>query len=148
MARPAIRMETLRRAAIYASANRDVAEQLMTRLADRTRTSSKADAPDVLAILDAAYVIEAFRQISYLTHAPEFSDRAPMLRALVGNADGYALIAKSLAARPNDPTLEFAAALIAADRHRAAYQDHARKARAGSTSTKDVLLARNIKHVS
>jgi hypothetical protein len=139
-------METLRRAAIYASANRDVAQQLMTRLADRTRASEKAGVPDVLAILDAAYVIEAFRQISYLAHAPEFRDRAPVMRALVGNADGYALIAKGLAARPNDPALEFAAALIAADRHRAAYQEHARKARVGASQ--DALLARNIKHVS
>jgi len=141
-----VRMETLRRAAIYASADLDVAKRLLTRLADRTRTAGKTEAPDVLAVLDAAYVIEAFRQISYLTHAPEFKDRAPMLRALIGNSDGYALVAKSLAARPNDPALEFAAALIASDRHRGAYGEHARKARAGAN--KDALLARNIKHVS
>lgn len=141
-----VRMETLRRAAIYASGDRRVAEQLMTRLTDRARASEGAGRPDALAFLDAAYVIEAFRQIGYLGKDTEFRERASTVRELVGDADGYALIGKSLALRPNDPGLQFAAALISADRHRDAYPEHARKARVGASQ--DALLARNIRHVS
>jgi hypothetical protein len=141
-----VRMETLRRAAIYASGDRRVAEQLMTRLTNRAGASDTSGRPDALALLDAAYVIEAFRQISYLGDSAEFRGRASMVRALIGDADGYSLIGKSLALRPNDPALEFAAALIASDRHRNAYSEHARKAKAGASQ--DTLLARNIRQVS
>ena len=55
-------------------------------------------------------------------------------------------MAKSLAARPEDAALEFAAALIAAGKDRSAYEAHARKARAGISS--DPLLSRNLNHVN
>ena len=71
--------------------------------------------------------------------------RRAAVRDLVANADGPALIEKSLQARPDDPALEFAAALIMADKDRAAYERHAAKARAGAS--RDPLLARNIGHV-
>ena len=45
---------------------------------------------------------------------------------------------------PSTPVI--AAALIASDRDRSAYQQHAEKARQGVT--KDALLARNIDHIS
>jgi hypothetical protein len=137
-----VRMETLRRASIYASADRKVASRLLATLTGRAR---KPDA-DALAYLDAAYVTEALRQIGRLKPMGEFRDRVDGVLALVADADGYALIKKSVALRPDDPALAFAAALIAAERNRDAYQSHARAARAGVE--RDVLLARNIKQVS
>ena len=141
-----IRMETLRRAAIYASRDVQVASRMMSMLLDRAAASERAGRPDALAMLDAAYFVEALRQISHLGTMPEFTERAPRFRALVAGTDGYALVQKGIGLRPNDAALEFAAALIAADRNRAAYEDHARKARAGAAS--DHLLALNISHVS
>lgn len=139
-----VRMETLRRAAIYASRDRQVAEQLLARFLQRASAPRKDDA---LAHLDAAYVVEAFRQIRGLSHDNKFRTGVQALQTLNLDADGYAMMMTSLAARPNDPALEFAAALIASGtRDRAAYLKHAQKARAGASQ--DALLARNIKHVS
>jgi hypothetical protein len=140
-----VRMETLRRAAIYASRDPQVAMRLYTALSSRARSAEQAGRPDALAYLDAAYYTEAVRQLSQMSQSPEFRDRAPALRAIVQDADGYALAAKALASRPGDPSMEFAAALIAIDRHRDAYAPHAEKARAGAT--RDALLARNIEQV-
>jgi hypothetical protein len=136
-----VRMETLRRAALYASKNPQVATEFLGRLAARAEASEAGGHPDGLALLDAAYVTEAFREIASLGGA-EFAGRAPGVRAAIGNADGYALISRSISARPDDPAIQFAAALIAADKDRGRYTDHAAKARAGAA--RDPLLARNL----
>jgi hypothetical protein len=141
-----VRMETLRRAAIYASRDGKVATRLLERMTARARAAEQAARPDPLPLLDAAYVIEAFRQISMIGRAQGFAERATIAKAVVGATDGTALMAKSLAARPDDAALEFAAALMAADKNRSAYEAHARKARAGASS--DPLLARNLDHVN
>jgi len=139
-----VRMETLRRAALYASTDAQVAKALLGRLTARVEASEAAGHPDGLALLDAAYVTEAFREIASLG-GPDFAGRAPGLRAAIGNADGYALISRSVSARPDDPAIQFAAALIAADKNRARYTDHAARARAGAA--RDPLLARNLSQV-
>lgn len=138
-----VRMETLRRAAIYASRDREVASQLLTRLMNRADAGTQAGRPDPLALLDAAYVVEAFRQITYLDRMPEFQGQA--LKQLVAGKDGYAMVKKSVELKPGDASLEFAAALVAADKDRVAYTEHARRARAGANG--DALLARNIKQL-
>ena len=138
------RMETLRRAALSASTNAQVANQLLSRLLARADASEAAGRPDAMALLDAAYVAEAFREIASLPGA-DFAPRVEGARATLGHADGYALISRSISARPDDPAIQFAAALIAADKNRARYTDHAAKARAGAG--RDPLLARNISHV-
>ena len=139
-----VRMETLRRAALYASMDATVAKQLLSHLNEKVETAEAAGRPDALALLDAAYVTEAFRMMSNL--GGEFTSRAPGLRAAIGNSDGYALIARSIAAKPNDAGLQFAAALIAADKgDRSRYLDHASKARAGAPG--DTLLTKNLSHV-
>jgi hypothetical protein len=48
--------------------------------------------------------------------------------------------------RPDEPALEFAAALIALGVERTSYPEHAARARQGSS--KDLLLARNIKQLA
>ena len=139
-----VRMETLRRASLYASRNPQIAKQLLGRLTARAEASEASGHPDGLALLDAAYVTEAFREIASLG-GPEFAGRAPGLLAAIGSGNGYALISQSISARPDDPTIQFAAALIAADKDRGRYSDHATKARAGAA--RDPLLARNLSHV-
>jgi hypothetical protein len=139
-----VRMETLRRAALYASTNGQIANQLLSRLLARANESETGGRPDAMALLDAAYVAEAFREIASLSGA-DFTARAEGARATLGRADGYLLISRSISARPDDPAIQFAAALIAADKNRAHYTDHAAKARAGAA--RDPLLARNLNHV-
>lgn len=141
-----VRMETLRRAALYASRDPKVASSLLTTLTGKVHASNRAKSPDALAYLDAAYIIEALRQVGMLGEARGFADRAPAMRDLVKDLDGYALIQKSLLVQPDDPSLEFAAALIASDRHRGAYQQHADRARAGAK--KDALLAKNLRQLT
>lgn len=140
-----VRMETLRRAALYASTDPKVANGLLKRLISRAEASEEAGHPDALAYLDAAYLAGAFNELTMLAKSKEWETRAAVASSVKGNLDAYALIAKSVAARPNDPAIQFAAALIASDDHRAAYPVHAAKARAGADS--DTLLARNIAHV-
>ena len=141
-----VRMETLRRAALYASRDPKVASNLLTTLTGKVHASNRAKSPDALAYFDAAYIIEALRQVGMLGEARGFADRAPAMRDLVKDLDGYALIQKSLLVQPDDPSLEFAAALIASDRHRGAYQQHADRARAGAK--KDALLAKNLRQLT
>ncbi len=140
-----VRMETLRRAVIYASQDRATAGTLMGRMTERARASEATGHPDPLAFLDAAYVTEALREVSMLGQMSEFHDRAAALAGIAGPGDGYALIQKSLLQRPDDPTLHFAAALIGSE-NRQTYAAHATKARAGAE--RNALLARNIQHVS
>ncbi|HEY2433079.1 MAG TPA: hypothetical protein VGI12_10435 [Vicinamibacterales bacterium] len=131
-----VRMETLRRATIYASRDQAVAAQLLSRLTERTHS------PDAYAWLDAAYLGEALRQMSLMGRLAEFHDTAPQLAEIVRDVDGVAMIEKALLLRPGDPGLEFAAAMINADKNRAVSVAHAKRARAGAAT--DDLVARNI----
>jgi hypothetical protein len=137
-----VRMETMRRAAIYASRDVQVASRMVTALINRAAAADRSGKADALALLDAAYFVEALRQISRLGDTPEFRERAPKLAALGAGADGYAMVKQGLALRPHDAALEFAAALIAADKSRTAYDAHLRQARAGVST--DRLLSLNI----
>jgi hypothetical protein len=140
-----VRMETLRRAALYASTDATVASRLIKRLISRAEDSEVAGRPDALAYLDAAYFVGAFNEIIMMARSKEFETRSTVAREVKGTLDGYSLIQKSIALRPGDPAIQFAAALISSDEHRGEYSTHAAKARAGADS--DVLLARNLVHV-
>lgn len=141
-----VRMETLRRAAIYASRDRVVAAEVLGMLTGRTRAfDPTTKRPDALAWLDAAYYVEALRQIGHLATVQAFHDRAPQMAALVNGVDGRAMIEKAVLLRPDDPGVEFAAALINADTDRGAYLEHARRARAAAD--RDALVARNLSMV-
>ena len=131
-----VRMETLRRAAIYATRDRSAAAQLLSRLTERTK-SGNAD-----AWFDAAYLTETLRQIGQLGRLGPFHDAAPQMAQLVQDVDGMAMINKAMLLRADDPGFELAAALINADKNRAAYVEHAKRARAGAA--RDELVAKNI----
>lgn len=140
-----VRMETLRRAAIYASTDPTVANALLKRFISRAEASEEKGHPDALAYLDAAYLAGAFNEFTMLARSKEWESRAAVARQAKGNLDAYGLITKSVALRPGDPGIQFAAALISSDEHRGEYTAHAAKARAGAAT--DMLLARNIAHV-
>jgi hypothetical protein len=141
-----VRMETLRRAAIYASADADLAARLYAKFETRMRHSQGSGLPDPLATFDVAYLTETYRQIAELDRVMrEFQGRGAALRKVIGDADGYALVTQVLAARAYDPAMEFAAALMRGRRDDAAFRAHAARARAGAT--RDALLSRNIDHL-
>jgi hypothetical protein len=141
-----VRMETLRRAAIYASTDAQAATELLTRMQARAASATKGG----LETFDAGYLIETFRQISDMRgwkrddgSTIQFS----ALQSMLGKADGEAMVQHTLTARNGEPALEFAAALIAASHkgRQADYQKHAQKARAGAA--RDALLAKNLDHI-
>jgi hypothetical protein len=61
-----VRMETLRRAAIYAARHENIAEQLSARLLARVADSTVAGKQDPLAWFDAGYYTEALRQVTFI----------------------------------------------------------------------------------
>jgi hypothetical protein len=136
-----VRMETLRRAAIYASQDATVASALLDRLTAKARGGS-----DALAALDAAYAIEALRQITMLGQDGQFRDRIPGVKQALSGHDAAPLVERAAAARPGDAAVAFAAALITMGKDRQAYGTYAARARAGASQ--DALVARNIGHLS
>lgn len=142
------RMETLRRAAIYASRNGQVARDLAASLDSRIARASTRDAK-ALALFDAGYYAETLQDVvrlqGYDMPAIGKADTAA-LRAIVAKGDGSVRIDQALALRPNDPAMNFAAALVAsADERKSDVASHTRIARAGAG--KDRLVAMNLKQI-
>jgi len=143
-----VRMETIRRAALYASADGEIAARLYAKLGERLRASQTAGGrPDDLALFDYGYLTETYRQIAELDRGMgEFRGRGPALRNVIGSTNGYTMIKKTLGQPSTDPAMEFAAALMMGRRNDGAYKVHVERARAGAS--RDALLARNIGHIS
>jgi len=142
-----VRMETLRRAVIYAAWSRvdrevnyakrndTAAQDLFSRLMGNSKLSafqSASKKPDPLRLFDAGFFLESWKQ-AYV----DGSGKKPV------DFDGYALVKQAIAQRGNDPEMEFAAALITSIRSdKAAHRAHLQKAIAGAPEGS--LLARNI----
>jgi hypothetical protein len=127
-----VHMETLRRAVLYAQKDPVVAKRLL--LAFIARSNNAANTPNAaLATFDTGYLAETFKQYEWINKSG--NDPAQ-------NFDGYTLIKKAIQLRPNDPQLQFAAALITLDGPIPEQKEHAQKAIAGASS--DPLLARNL----
>jgi hypothetical protein len=137
-----VRMETLRRATLYAQQRSAVAKELLMRLEARTRENPK----DALAAFDLGYLAECYKQASWLQQHTDWlkaSSRGEPLRAnAAASVDGYALVQNAIALRGSDPQMEFAAALMTAEGARAERDRHLQSAMAGAKS--DALLARNL----
>jgi len=129
-----VRMETLRRAAIYATTSDKVARSLVDTLVARAKKSAPP-AEAALAEFDAGYLIETMKQTGPI---------AASSAAVVAGMDGYAMVQHSLGLRNNDPSIAFAAALMTWGK--ADHNTHVQRAKAGAAA--DMLLARNIDHVS
>jgi hypothetical protein len=124
------RMETLRRATIYASKDTKVAAALVVALRDRALARNHPIKPDPHAWFDFGYLVETYRQG---THMFRFVNP-------VADVDGYRHIAKAIAMTPTpEPAMELAAALATRDREKRAA--HYRRAQAGHA---DDIVARNV----
>jgi hypothetical protein len=123
-----VRMENMRRAAIYAARDERVAADLLSAVLARAQSDAgKGVTP--LAWFDAGYLIETYRQAG------------PALKRnmLPSNLDGYSMLKKALLLTNNNPEMEFAAALTQSG---AVAAEHRRRAEAGAT--KESLLAANL----
>ncbi len=125
------RMETLRRATIYARQDPQVAQNLLARLRDRAAKSDAAGRPDALAWFDAGYLVETYKQ---------WLGRGGPNPAT--GLDGYGWVKKALGLRGPDAEMEFAAALITLSGPERDHREHARLAMAGAKN--DPLLASNL----
>lgn len=142
-----VRLETLRRAVLYASTDRHLAQRLLNTFLDRARRAEASGAPDALAYLDAAFVNDLFQQIGD-HYNPPFTSLSAQVRGLAGLGDGYGLVQKGLALHSHDdPAYQFGAALIAGVKRlgEAAFTEHALAARAGAN--RDLLLMRNLPRI-
>ena len=126
-----VHMETLRRATLYARKDAATAKQLLLRLTARAEASQSSAQPDAMALFDAGYLAEAYKQ--WLGEGAKNP---------ANGMDGYALVKKAIQLRASDAQMEFAAALIALGGPSAEQQAHAVKALAGAKS--DQLLAQNL----
>ena len=120
------RMENLRRAVIYATRDHRIAEQLMTAMWARARSPQAGR----LALFDAGYLIESYRQATHLFGRP------------MATADGYQLVTQALHMGPSDPAMEFAAALMTEGARSRTHLARARQAAASQP-----LLAENLSRV-
>ena len=143
------RMETLRRAAIYASADGTRLRGLAASLEARVGAAKTPQAKS-LALFDAGYFAETLQDIARLQgyDMPGIGkvDMAA-IKAILAKGDGSVRIAQALRLRGDDAAMRFAAALVsAADQRKGDYTLHARLARAGAGT--DKLLARNLEQVA
>src|SRR6266853_355606 len=126
-----VRMETLRRATIYARQDPPVAKELTIRLQGRAANSDAAGHSDALAWFDVGYLAEAYKQW--------MGKRQPKPAA---GLDGYSLVRKAISLRGSDPEMEFAAALITLPSPDSVHRNHVQKAMEGAKN--DSLLAQNL----
>lgn len=133
-----VRMETIRRAALYSQNDAAVARELLAGLAARATRGEH----DVLADFDYGYLIETYRQLDMaLRMSGGGRGRAGWVNPAAG-LDGYASVKKAIAIRGGDAEMEFAAALITTENAKQDYAGHVEKARAGMKE--DPLLAENV----
>ncbi len=126
-----VRMETLRRATLYARRDPQAAKELLTKLYTRATAAEFAGRADALAWFDAGYLAEAYKQWI----GKEENNPATGL-------DGYAWVKKAIGIRGDDPQMEFAAALLTLAGPQDEHRQHVEKAVAGAKS--DPLLAQNL----
>lgn len=126
-----VRMETLRRATIYARQDPQVAKELLARLHARAANSADDNRAGALAWFDAGYLAETYKQW--------MGKGEPNPAA---GLDGYSWVRRAISLRGQDPEMEYAAALITLTGPKDDYHDHIEKAMAGAKN--DLLLAQNL----
>ena len=124
-----VRMETLRRATLYAQKDPQAARELLTKLHARASRTETAGQQSALAWFDVGYLAATYDQW--------MRDQNP-----AAGVDAYGLIKKALALRGADPQMEFAAALVTLKGPEKEHLEHLQKAMAGSKT--DALLAQNL----
>jgi hypothetical protein len=137
-----VRMETLRRATLYARKDPQIARELLTKLLARATTAENAGPAYALALFDAGYLAECYKQWIG-KNLPHMTDNLPMDPNPAANLDGYAWVKKAINLRGQDPEMEFAAALITLEGPQTDHQQHVLQAMAGAKD--DPLLAQNLR---
>ncbi len=138
-----VRMETLRRATLYARRDPIAAKELLARLHARATSAESSGHPDALAWFDVGYLAETYKQwIGQAWMRVSKEEQNP-----AAGVDGYALVKKALALRGPSPSgddaqMEFAAALITLSGPANEHHQHAQRAIAGAKT--DPLLAQNL----
>ncbi|MGE0102183.1 MAG: hypothetical protein AB7H86_01695 [Blastocatellales bacterium] len=137
------RMETLRRATVYAvwsnvdrevgmsAKNHKAADALMAALMERVRSSFRDNKPSALALFDAGYLSASYKQAGY--NSPNAS---------LSGMDGYAMVRKAKGLRGESPEMEFALALITLHPSNPAHKTHLVSALDGAREGS--LLERNL----
>jgi hypothetical protein len=135
------RMETLRRATIYAVWSKvdhevgmpvkdsKVADELMAKLMERVRESVRAGKPSSMAMFDAGYLAACYKQAGYSGGA-------------ANGLDGYHMTRKGSGLSVGNPELEFALAKMSQHPQQPAHREHLRRAVEGAQEGS--LLARNL----
>lgn len=136
-----VRMETLRRATLYARKDPVAAKELLARLHARATSAESSGHPDALAWFDAGYLAETYKQ--WLgQNLPHMTDGMRMDANPAAGVDGYSWVKKAIALRGEDVQMEFAAALITLSGPQGEHAQHSQKAIAGAKT--DALLAQNL----
>ena len=141
-----VRMETLRRATLYARQDPLAAKELLGKLYARASSAENAGHPDALAWFDAGYLVETYKQWIG-QNLPHMTDGMRLDSNPAAGVDGYACVKKAIALRGaalhgDDAQMEFAAALITLSGPREEHAQHAQKAIAAAKT--DALLAQNL----
>lgn len=133
-----VRMETIRRAALYSHNNAAVAKELLSEMAAR----AERDERGALAAFDYGYLVETYRQLEMaLRMSRGAGNRANWVNPAAG-LNGYVWVKKAISIRGGDAEMEFAAALITTENSRQDYQEHVANAKAGMKE--NPLLAQNV----
>jgi hypothetical protein len=117
------RMENIRRAVIYATTDASVAQHLLAAVLARGTAPNASR----LAMFDAGYLIESYKQATHLFGRSMTRD------------DGYALVLRAIKMGAPEPAMDFAAALMTTG---AKSSEHLRRARAAVPA--ESILATNI----
>ena len=126
------RMETIRRATLYASTDARVASDLLSRVLGRALDQVGTGPTSRHALFDAGYLVESYRQANLIFKYDMLKGaekQAWSLRDTPKGLDGYTWIASALRMGPTDPEMEFGASRVSEG---AASQAHVAKAIAGA----------------
>ena len=138
-----VRMETIRRATLYAQKDQQIAKELLLKLRRRAVDAEAKGRPDALAWFDLGYLVECYKQANLAYKKLDSGGWEPVIRPNPANGlDGYAWVERAISLHGQEPEMEFAAALISLDGKRPGHQEHVEKAVAGAPA--DSLLAKNL----
>ncbi len=126
------RMETIRRATIYASTDARVASELLSRVLGRALDGAASGPANRQALFDAGYLVEWYKQANLIYKYDMLrgaEKSAWQLRETPKGLDGYSWIVSAIAMGPMDPEMEFGASRVTEG---ASSQAHVRKAITGA----------------
>jgi hypothetical protein len=125
------RMETMRRATLYAATSPQTANELLNALLALASAPARNPRVAALAKFDAGYLIESYGQQSEIDKTDMLAEFARSSGAPLGTLNGYAMVEEAIAMKPQETAaMEFAASLMTKDK--AAAKQHRIKASAGA----------------